>query len=163
MSRTSLRLRLGLRAAFCARTGRLAVSARPVSVWLALVLSAAACVQAAQRYPLRSTLNEAASTTGTLSVERVEGGQRLVVVQLSDLPPPERIAPGLKEFVVWLSSPSGKPQNAGALEYDRAHQSGSLLATTSLGTFTVTVTGERDPGARSPSGVLLAERRVVTN
>ena len=131
-------------------------------MWLALGLTAA-CVQAAQRYPLHSTLDEAMATTGTLSVERVEGGRHLVVVQLNELPPPERIGPGLKEFVVWLSAPSGKPENAGALEYDRAHQSGSLLATTSLGTFTVTVTGERDPGARSPSGVLLAERKVVTN
>jgi hypothetical protein len=131
---------------------------------LALVAAAglgAACVQAAQRYPLRSGLVEAASATGTLSVERVEGGQRLVVVQLSELPPPERLGPGLREFVVWLSSPSGKPQNAGTLEYDREHQSGSLLATTNLGTFTVTVTGEREPGVRTPSAVRLAERKVT--
>ncbi|HEX6246146.1 MAG TPA: hypothetical protein VFZ61_34720 [Polyangiales bacterium] len=131
---------------------------------LALVAGlGAACIQAAQRYPLKSALVEAAATTGTLSVERVEGGQRLVVVQLSELPPPERIGPGLKQFVVWLSSPSGQHQNAGTLEYDREHQSGSLLATTNLGTFTVTVTGERDPGVRTPSAVRLAERKVSTN
>jgi hypothetical protein len=121
----------------------------------------AACIQASQRYSLRSGLVEAASATGTLSVERVEGGQRLVVVQLNELPPPERLGPGLKEFVVWLSSPSGQPQNAGRLEYDRAHQSGSLLATTTLGTFTVTVTGERESGVRTPSEVRLAQRKVT--
>ena len=128
-----------------------------------LGLCAANCVQAAQRFPLRSGLDEAAKTTGTLSVERVEGGHRLVVVELKALPPPERIAPGLKQFVVWLSSPAGKPEKAGALSYDREHQSGSLFATTNLGTFTVQVTGERDPSARTPSGVLLAERKVVAN
>ena len=171
MSRTSLRLRPDPRTACGAQSWRSAGSsarnrrsAGQAAGLLVLALGlSAACVQAAQRYALRSTLDEAASTTGTLSVERVEGGQHLVVVQLSELPPPERIGPGLKEFVVWLSAPSGKPENAGALEYDRAHQSGSLLATTNLGTFTVTVTGERDPGARAPSGVLLAERKVVTN
>jgi len=136
---------------------------RSIGLAVSVGLLAVGCVQAAQRYPLRSGLDQAASTTGTLSVERVEGGQRLVVVQLRELPPPERIAPGLREFVVWLSSPSGTPENAGALEYDREHQSGSLFATTNLGTFIVTVTGEREPGVRTPSGVLLAERKVVTN
>jgi hypothetical protein len=142
------------------------VSRVTASLWLALVgvlSGATACVQAAQSYPLRSALDQAASATGTLSVERVEGGQRLVVVQLSELPPPERIGPGLTQFVVWLAAPSGKAEKAGALAYDREHQSGSLFATTSLGTFTVKVTGERELDARTPSEVLLAERKVVTN
>jgi hypothetical protein len=130
--------------------------------WLTLCLSGSGCVQAAQSYPLRSALPET-SVTGSFSVERVEGGQRLVVVQLSELPPPERIGPGLKEFVVWLSSPSGKAERAGALAYDRAHQSGSLFATTHLPSFTLRVTGERDLAASAPSDVLLAERQVSTN
>jgi hypothetical protein len=127
-----------------------------------LSMAAVSCVQAAQSYPLRSKLAEA-SVTGSMSVERVEGGQRLVVVQLSELPPPERVGPGLKEFVVWLSAPSGKAQRAGALAYDRAHQSGSLFATTNLVNFTLQVTGERDLAASAPSDVLLAERKVSTN
>lgn len=138
----------------------------PLRRWLlpaAVALCAASCVQASQRYPLQSELDGAAKTTGSLSVERVEGGQRLVVVELKALPPPERIAPGLKQFVVWLSAPTGKTEKAGALTYDREHQSGSLFATTHLGTFTVQVTGERDPAARTPSAVLLAERKVVAN
>src|SRR4051812_36672759 len=44
----------------------------------------------------------AAGMVGSLSVERIEGGQHLVVLRLEQLPPPERIAPGLREFVVWL-------------------------------------------------------------
>jgi hypothetical protein len=128
----------------------------------ALLSALVGCVQATQSYPLRSKLAEG-GVTGSMSVERVEGGQRLVVVQLSELPPPERIGPGLKEFVVWLSAPSGKAERAGALSYDRAHQSGSLFATTNLATFTLQVTGERDLGAIAPSEVLLAERKVSTN
>lgn len=142
--------------------GQYCASLRSAVVALLTATTAGGCVQAAQSYPLRGKLPEA-SVTGSLSVERVEGGQRLVVVQLSELPPPERIGPGLKEFVVWLSSPSGKAERAGALSYDRAHKSGSLFATTSLPSFTIQVTGERDASASAPSDVLLAEHRVSRN
>jgi len=134
----------------------------------ALGLGLPHCVQADQRYPLHSALSaeqhpDAAGLHGSVSVERVEGGQRLVVVQLSKLPAPERVAPGLTEFVVWLRPPSGETVKAGELKYDREHLSGSLFATTTLAAFTVQVTGESDPGARTPGGVLLTERTIVTN
>jgi hypothetical protein len=106
---------------------------------------------------------QAAAMVGSLSVERIEGGQRLVVLQLDQLPPPERIAPGVREFVVWLEDPRGGEVNVGTLRYDRAHHSGNLLATTDLPAFTVRVTGEHDARAAEPAGVLLAERRVVPN
>ena len=102
----------------------------------------------------------ASGMVGSLSVERIEGGQHLVVLQLEQLPPPERIAPGLREFVVWLEDPRGGEVNVGTLRYDRANHSGNLLATTDLSAFTVRVTGERDARAAEPAGVLLAERRV---
>ncbi|MDB4990838.1 MAG: hypothetical protein JWN04_6016, partial [Myxococcaceae bacterium] len=106
---------------------------------------------------------ETANTVGSLSVERLQGGQRLVVLQLEQLPAPERFAPGLHAFVVWLKDPFGGEIKMGTLHYDRAHHSGSLQATTALTTFTVSVTGERDDRTPAPSGVLLAERQVVTN
>jgi hypothetical protein len=121
----------------------------------------AGCMQATQTYPL--VAHAQTGLVGSLSVERIEGGQRLVVVELSQLPPPERIAPGLKEFAVWLEGPEGTKIKAGMLRYDRERRSGNLLATTDLTAFTVRVTGERDIHAVTPSGVLLAERRVVTN
>jgi hypothetical protein len=132
-----------------------------VCAWIGL--SGVHCVQASQRYPLHSELGGASEVTGSVSVERVEGGERLVVVELRELPPPERLAPGLTDFVVWLADPSGAHIKAGALRYDRAHQSGSLYATTTLPAFTVQVTGERDPAASEPSGVLLTQRKVAFN
>jgi hypothetical protein len=120
------------------------------------------CVHATQTYSL-VLQPSAPSAVGSLSVERIEGGQRLVVLQLDGLPPPERIGPGLREFVVWLEDTRGSAVKVGKLRYDRGHRSGSLLATTELTDFTVRVTGERDDRGGSPSGVLLAERRVVTN
>lgn len=113
--------------------------------------------------PCAPSPGAASGMVGSLSVERIEGGQHLVVLQLEQLPPPERIAPGLREFVVWLEDPRGGEVNVGTLRYDRASHSGNLLATTGLSAFTVRVTGERDARAAEPAGVLLAERRVVTN
>lgn len=124
-------------------------------------LPSASCVQASQSYPLRSALDGARAVSGSVSVERVEGGERLVVVELRGLPAPERLAPGLTQFVVWLEAPSGHYVKAGPLRYDREHQSGSLLATTTLPAFTVQVTGERGAGADAPGGVLLTRREVT--
>ena len=132
-----------------------------VCAWVGLL--GASCVQASQSYPLRSAVGGASELTGSVSVERVEGGQRLVVVELRELPPPERIAPGLTDFVVWLAAPSGKHVKAGPLRYDRAHQSGSMFATTTLAAFTVQVTGERDADVGTPSGVLVTQRKVDTS
>ena len=120
-----------------------------------------ACMQATHTYPVTSPSQP--GVVGSLSVERIEGGQRLLVLSLSELPPPERLAPGLTEFVVWVEGPHGNEVKVGALHYDRARRSGNLLGTTDLTSFTVRVTGERDGRAEQPSDVLLAERHVVTN
>jgi hypothetical protein len=138
------------------------LSSRELSV-LACGLAGAltvACIQAVRTYPLAASAN-APGVSGSVQLERVEGGQTLVVVELEKLPPPERFASGLTEFVVWLEGPEGARVNAGALRYDRAHQAGSLLATTQFPAFTVRVTGERDARSDTPSDVLLATRAVT--
>jgi hypothetical protein len=101
--------------------------------------------------------------TGSLSVEATQSGQNLVVVQLAELPPPERLGSGLTEFVVWLEDEHGHRVKAGVLRYDRARHSGNLLATTDLSAFTVQVTGERSQDVSSPSDVLVVERKVSPN
>ena len=135
---------------------------RPSCIALALAwaFTHGACVRASQTYSLVPK-SAAADAVGSLSIERIEGGQRLVVLSLEGLPPPERIAPGIREFVVWLETPEGQKVNLGTLRYDRDHRSGNLLATTDLAAFTVRVTGERSGQAAEPTGVLLAERRVT--
>ena len=131
-----------------------------VALLLATSFVGVGCVRATQTYPLVANAS-GERAVGSLSVERIEGGQRLVVLHLDQLPPPERIAPGIREFVVWFEGPAGDKVNVGTLRYDRDHRSGNLLATTDLSTFTVRVTGERNGRAMEPSGVLLAERRVA--
>lgn len=128
----------------------------------ALVLSLVACMQAAQSYPL-VTAADAAGATGSVEVERIEGGQKLVIIELDKLPPPERVGAGMREFVVWVEGEDGSRERAGALNYNRSTNAGNLMATTTLPRFTVRVTGERDANVTTPSSVLLAERKVVLN
>jgi hypothetical protein len=128
----------------------------------ALLLGGSGCVQATQRYVL-STPNEAQGAAGSVSVERIEGGERLVVVELDSLPPPEQLGPELRTFVVWVEATDGSRVKAGSLRYDRALRSGSLMATTALPSFTVRVTGERDENVDTPSAMVLAERKVSSN
>ncbi len=128
----------------------------------ALLLPLAACAQAAQSYPLHTVAN-ANGTTGSVEVELIEGGHKLVVVELDNLPPPERMGVGMREFVVWVEAEDGSRERAGTLHYDRDAKAGNLMATTALPRFTVRVTGERDANVTTPSSVLLAERKVVLN
>ncbi len=128
----------------------------------ALLLSLAACMQAAQSYPL-VTASNAHGATGSVEVERIEGGQKLVIIELDKLPPPERVGVGMREFVVWVIAEDGSRERAGTLKYDRTTRAGNIMATTARSRFTVRVTGERDANVTTPSSVLLAERKVVLN
>ena len=134
-----------------------------VSIGLsALLLALCACIQASQRYPL-VTGESAHGATGSLEVERIEGGQKLVMIELDKLAPPERIGTGMHEFVVWVEGEDGSRVRAGVLRYDRARKAGNLMATTQLPRFTVRVTGETKADVTTPSSVLLAERTIDLN
>jgi hypothetical protein len=135
---------------------------RDTSVGWALVLGTLACAGPAQRYPL-SALPHTAFGQGSVEVERIEGGQHLVVVELDALEPPETLAQGVDEYVVWLEDARGKRVRAGTLRYDRGNKSGNLMATTDLSTFTVRVTAEGPKNGGAKTSVLVAERRVLAN
>lgn len=121
---------------------------------------ASGCVQASQIYALETAPERG---SGSVQVERIEGQQRLLVVQLDELPAPESLGAGLHVFTVWLSDLQGRTVKAGQLRYDHARRSGNLIATTDLSTFTVRITGERDADANAPGQVLLAVRKVTHN
>jgi hypothetical protein len=125
-----------------------------------LGLLLAACVQSASTYPLTPE-KAAPAVSGVVQLEGAEGGHTLVVVELRDLPPPEHFASGLTEFAVWLTDAQGRAVKLGALRYDRARLSGSLLGQTKLRAFTVRVTGERHSQAQTPSDVVVASRKVT--
>lgn len=146
------------------RTSRLALSLGFVACAFGATWGLSACVQASQTYLLEPRASQIPAVSGSVQVERIEGGQRLLAISLRDLPPPEEL--GLHEFAVWVRDADGRTVKLGSLRYDRTQGSGSLLGLVDSARafrFTVQVTGERDENASAPSELLLAERTVINH
>lgn len=97
---------------------------------------------------------------GTIQVERIEGGNRLVTASLQHITPPERLGQGLTTFVMWFRDPRGQSTKASNLEYDPGSRTGRATATTPMGRFLVIVTAERNGEAHEPSDNVIFNQRV---
>jgi len=104
--------------------------------------------------------NRAPGADGTVQVEEIEGGNSLVTVSLSSLPPPGRLGDGMTAYVVWIEGDGQPPVKAGLLQYDEETRQGNMMATTPLTQFDLRVTAERDGEAESPSEVVAVQREV---
>jgi len=110
-------------------------------------------------YALSGTAR-AAGTDGTATVEVIEGGSFMVIVELMHLPPPARLGDGLTTYVVWLQEDGGQPQKAGVLAYDEDERSGTMRATTPNTNVTLIVTAEVDREVPAPSEIVVARREL---
>jgi hypothetical protein len=131
------------------------------------------CVQAAQIYPLTLSQEQGNSARGSVQVERIEGDQRLLAIQLEGVPGPESWGAASTCFMAWAEDSRGHTVKVGPLSYDRARRSARLLGVVrgvrhpedgdgiDFQAFTVKVTAEREAGVKVPSKVLLGERRVT--
>lgn len=97
---------------------------------------------------------------GTVSVKNIEGGNRMVSVSISHLPPPSRLGEDMSTYVVWVVPPDGKPTKAGVLEYDKESRQGNVRATTPSKRFSVKITAEKDRAVGSPGKIVVAERQT---
>jgi len=97
---------------------------------------------------------------GTVSVEGIEGGNRLVKIQLQHVPPPSRLGAGLTVYVVWFTASGQAPVKAGLLSFDEGARRGSLMATTPLRNFSLRITAERDASGASPGETTILERQI---
>lgn len=103
----------------------------------------------------------AAGADGTVTVEEIEGGNKLVNIEMAHLPPPERLGDGLKFYTVWFVPEGKQPIMAGKLEYDKDDRTGTMMATSPVeGGFVVRVSAESEPSPASPSDVIVAQRDV---
>lgn len=102
----------------------------------------------------------AAGADGTIKVEKQDGGNSKVTVQMQHLPPPDRLGDGLKTYVVWFDAPDQPSVKAGGLGYDADKREGNMMATTPLAKFTVKVTAEKSINVSTPSEVVVAKRAV---
>lgn len=124
-----------------------------------LLLSALPACGGPAEFGLTGTAR-AAGTDGTATVEVIEGGSHMVVVELNHLPPPARLGDGLTTYVVWLQEDGGQPQKAGVLAYDEDERSGRMRATTPNANVTLSVTAEVDREITSPSEIVVARREL---
>ncbi|MBO6938058.1 MAG: hypothetical protein JJ863_24025 [Deltaproteobacteria bacterium] len=99
--------------------------------------------------------------SGLVTVEPIEGGQHLVTVSASDLPPPARLDPDMRTYVVWIqASEDEAPVRVGELIYEPEYREGRLHAETPLERFQLEITAERSGDAATPSDHVIVTQWV---
>jgi hypothetical protein len=98
---------------------------------------------------------------GGLEVEPVEGGERLITVELEELPSARRLGEEYTTYVGWVTPEGGSPEWLGELTYEAATRTGRLSATTPHAKFTFTVTAEASAHPEAPGDLVVAEQQVA--
>lgn len=97
---------------------------------------------------------------GTVHVERIEGGNRLVTVSFRHLTPPERLGGGLTVFVLWFRDAQGHSTKAAVLQYEPDSRTARATATTPMTSFQLVVTAERNGSGAEPSENVIFNQRI---
>lgn len=97
------------------------------------------------------------STDAWLTVTGDENNNSVISIKVEHLPPPARLGPDLKTYVVWVLSTDGAfVANVGML-YVNEEQKGSMSTTTPLREFLVRITAEQGGAAMNPSSTVVVE------
>lgn len=128
--------------------------------FLALFLGSAGCGGGSWSFAVVGTQRDPGAE-GTIQVERIEGGNRLVTVSFEHMTPPERLGSGITTFVVWFRNPRGRSSKASNLAYDPDSRTGRATATTPMTSFIVIVTAERNGNVSEPSENVIFTQRVT--
>jgi len=126
----------------------------PGSAVAAAGLLFGACAAIAE-YPLVGT-EHAPTADGIVEVQPLDGGNLLVTVSLDHLPPPERLDTSLTVYVMWFESDRQPAVKAGRVAYDPLTRQGRIMASTTLQSFTMAITAERDANVTDPGEVRVA-------
>ena len=108
--------------------------------------------------PLKlSSTPKSPSTDAWLRVSADQNDNSVIDIRVEHLPPPSRLGPGLKTYLVWVESTDGAfVMNVGMLRVSE-QQTGSITATTPLREFLVKVTAEQGGTAITPSQLVVVE------
>lgn len=136
---------------------------RHLAVWLVFTMSllALGCGGGSWSYNVVGTQRDPGAE-GTVQVERIEGGNRLVTATFRHMTPPDRLASGLTTYVLWFRDARGQSTKASLIEYDPGSRTGRATATTPLSNFAVIVTAERNGQVVEPSENVIFNQRVTT-
>ena len=136
---------------------------RHVAIWvvsLSLVSLVAGCGGGSWSFNLVGT-SRAPGAEGTLQVEAIEGGNRMVTATLQHLPPPDRLGQGNTIYTLWFRDAQGHSTKASNLEFDPGSRTARATATTPMTTFIAIVTVERNGARAEPSENVIYTQRVV--
>lgn len=129
---------------------------RPFSASFALVVALVLGTGCATPLKLSST-PKSPSTDAWLTVTADSNNNSIIQIKVEHLPPPARLGPGLKTYVVWVESTDGAfIANAGMLQVND-QQTGKITTTTPLREFLIKITAEQGGTAMTPSGTVVAE------
>ncbi|MFW6051776.1 MAG: hypothetical protein ACODAU_11410 [Myxococcota bacterium] len=105
-------------------------------------------------------MGQFAGADATLEVETLEGGNALIRLRAKHLPPPERLEPNLRTYVMWFVPEDDPASKAAVLSYDAEARKGDAMATTVRDMLTVRVTAEESAEVTSPGTHTVFEQRV---
>jgi hypothetical protein len=125
-----------------------------------MVLAALGCA-GSSKYQVTGSAR-APDADGRITVEKVEGGNSMVKLDLDHLAPPERMEKGATTYVVWFHRQGAPPARVGQLAYDTGKRMGTMRATTTDRQFDVVVTAEPSGAVAAPSNVVVFEKQVET-
>lgn len=125
-----------------------------------MVLAAVGCA-GPSKYQVTGS-GRAPDADGRITVEKVEGGNAMVTLDLNHLAPPDRTENGATTYVVWFQRQGQPPIRAGQLGYDTGKRTGTMRATTTNRQFEVLVTAEASGAVPSPSDAVIFEKQVET-
>jgi hypothetical protein len=107
--------------------------------------------------PLQAS-SDVPAAQGELKLRTGDSGNTKLNVEVAHLAEPEKVRPGATNYVVWVQSPQGPPQNVGALKVGDDRK-GELATTTPYSEFQLFITAEPNPTAAMPS----SERLMFAN
>ncbi len=94
---------------------------------------------------------KAPDADAAVRIEEQDGGNFLVTLTVQHLLPPDRLAPELDTYAVWFQAAGSTPLRVGNLTYDADDRCGEVVATTTLTSFDIIISGEAGATAAAPS------------
>jgi len=114
-----------------------------------VVLTLSGCVKTRQ-FSVPGGAN-AIGADATVEVTRQAWGNFSLDIAAVNLLPPQRIAQGITEYVVWVQEGNAQPIRIGTLNYNSSNRKGTMMATTAYTQFQMIMSGEVTSNVASPS------------
>lgn len=126
-------------------------------LWFLSGASAIGC--AGDEYEVKAPAQKSA-LKGDVEIAEHPSGEKMVTVELEDLPPPRAHGPSYGSYVVWMRPMGLHTMKAGELAYHDDQRLGLMRIITPYESFELLVTAEQDASVAAPGRRVVA-RRIV--